>query len=96
MATNYKYTIIQTAKFKKTRKLAKKRGLDMALLEEVVIMLAKGETLPPRYRDHQLKGNMSIYRECHIKGDWLLVYRIVEDMLILSLHSTGSHADLFE
>jgi len=93
---DYKYKIVESSLFKKTRKLAKKRGLDMSLLQKVIIMLAKGESLPSKYRDHQLKGRLSTFRECHTKGDWLLVYRIIEDKLILSLHSTGSHADLFE
>ncbi|MCL2171290.1 MAG: type II toxin-antitoxin system YafQ family toxin [Defluviitaleaceae bacterium] len=95
MASEFKYTIFQTTKYKKTRRLAARRGYDMSLLEEAVIILAKGETLPPKYRDHQLKGNLSAFRECHIKGDWLLIYRIIEDKLVLSLHSTGSHEDLF-
>jgi len=92
----YKYKPVESSLFKKTRKLAQKRGLDMSLLQEVVVLLAKGEALPPKYRDHQLKGRLSVFRECHIKGDWLLIYRIIEDKLVLSLHSTGSHADLFE
>ena len=58
--------------------------------------LAKGESLPPKYRDHQLKGRMKHLRECHLQGDWLLIYRIFEDKLILSLHSTGTHTDLLE
>jgi len=92
---DFKYKPVETSLFKKTRKLAKKRGLDISLLQEPIILLAKGEPLPPKYRDHQLKGNLSAFRECHIKGDWLLVYRIIEDKLILSLHSTGTHADIF-
>ncbi|MCL2638578.1 MAG: type II toxin-antitoxin system YafQ family toxin [Oscillospiraceae bacterium] len=91
-----KYKPIETSKFKKSVKLARKRGLDLTLLDEAVAFLAKGEQLPPKYRDHQLKGELSIFRECHIKGDWLLVYRIIEDKLILSLHNTGTHADIFE
>jgi mRNA interferase YafQ len=94
--SDYKYRIVESALFKKTRKLAKKRGLDLELLQEPIVLLAKGERLPPKYRDHQLHGKLSVFRECHIKGDWLLVYRIIEDKLILSLHSTGTHADLFE
>jgi mRNA interferase YafQ len=94
--TEYKYRVVPSSLFKKTRKLAKKRGLDMSLLEEPVRILAKGEKLPAKYRDHQLKGRFSHLRECHIMGDWLLVYRILEDKLILSLHSTGTHSDLFE
>ena len=92
----YKYKLVETSLFKKTRKLAKKRGFDLSLLYEPITLLAKGESLPPKYRDHQLKGRLSAFRECHIKGDWLLIYRIIEDKLILSLHSTGTHADLFE
>ena len=93
---NYKYSIVESALFKKTRKLAQKRGLDMSLLQNTIRMLASGKTLPQEYRDHQLHGRLSHLLECHMKGDWLLVYRIFEDKLILSLHSTGTHADLFE
>ena len=91
-----KYKPVVTSLFAKTLKMAKRRGLDLALLDEAVTILAKGGQLPPKYRDHQLKGRLSAFRECHIKGDWLLVYRIIEDRLILSLHSTGTHADIFE
>jgi mRNA interferase YafQ len=94
--SEYKYSIVESALFKKTRKLAEKRGLDMALLHEPIRILAKGEPLPPKYRDHQLKGRLKHLRECHIQGDWLLVYRIFESKLILSLHGTGTHADLLE
>ncbi|MCL1809724.1 MAG: type II toxin-antitoxin system YafQ family toxin [Clostridiales bacterium] len=91
-----KYKPVETSLYKKTRKLAEKRGLDLSLLHEPIILLAKGEPLPLKYRDHQLTGRLSAFRECHIKGDWLLVYRIIEERLILSLHSTGTHADIFE
>ncbi|MDR0222624.1 MAG: type II toxin-antitoxin system YafQ family toxin [Oscillospiraceae bacterium] len=93
--SGYKYKLIETSLFKKTRKLAKKRGFDLSLLEEPITLLAKGERLPPKYRDHRLKGELSAFRECHIKGDWFLVYRVLEDRLILSLHATGSHSDIF-
>ena len=93
--SGYKYKIVETSQFKRTRKLAKKRGLDLLLLREPVTLLAKGEPLPPEYRDHKLHGKLSAFRECHIKGDWLLVYRIIEDKLILSLHGTGTHSDIF-
>ena len=94
--SGYKYTPVETSLFKKTRKLAKKRGFDISLLHEPIVLLAKGELLPPKYRDHPLQGKFSAFRECHIRGDWLLVYRIIEDKLILSLHSTGTHSDFFE
>ena len=92
----YKYKLVETSLFKKTLKLVKKRGLDLSLLYEPVTLLAKGESLPSKYRDHQLTGRLSAFRECHIKSDWLLIYRIIEDKLILSLHSTGTHSDLFK
>ena len=91
----YKYRPVETSLFKRTRKLAIKRGFDVSLMNEPILILAKGETLPPKYRDHPLQGELSTFRECHIKGDWLLVYRIIEDKLILSLHSTGTHSDIF-
>jgi len=92
----YRYKLVQTSLFKKTLRLAKKRGFDLSLLHEPITLLAKGESLPPKYRDHQLKGRLSAFRECHIKGDWLLIYRIIEDKLILSFHGTGTHSDLLE
>ena len=92
----YKYAIVESSLFRKTRKLAKKRGLDMSILQEAIRLLAKGESLPPKYRDHQLKGRLKHLRECHLQGDWLLIYCIFEDKLILSLHNTGTHTDLLE
>ena len=94
--SEYKYETVETALFRKTRKLAKKRGYDLSLLYEPIDILAKGSQLLPEYQDHQLKGRLADFRECHIKSDWLLVYRIIEDKLILSLHCTGTHADIFE
>ena len=94
--SDYRYKLVETPLFKKSRRIAKKRGFDLSLLYEPITLLAKGEPLPPKYRDHRLKGRLSAFRECHIKGDWLLIYRIIEDKLILSLHSTGTHSDLLE
>lgn len=91
---NKKYFLEQTGIFRKDLKRAKKRGLDLNLLSEVVDLLQKGETLPEKYKDHMLTGNWIGHRECHIQPDWLLIYRIVEDKLILSLVRTGSHSDL--
>ena len=93
---DFKYELVETSLFKKTRRLAKKRGFDLSLLYEPITLLVKGKLLPHKYRDHQLKGRLSAFRECHIKDNWLLIYRIIEDKLILSLHSTGTHSDLFE
>lgn len=90
-----KYDIKRTSQFKKDYKAAVKRNLDMEQLKKVVKILAEGETLPEEYDDHTLKGKYSGYRECHIQPDWLLVYKITEDLLILSLYRTGTHSDLF-
>ena len=81
--------------FKKDYKRIVKRGYDIALLENVIRMLADGETLPAKYRDHALTGNYSGFRECHIMPDWLLIYEVRESELILVLSRTGTHSDLF-
>ena len=73
----------------------KKRGKDLSKLETVLDILLSGKDLPETYRDHQLQGKLSIFRECHIEPDWLLVYRKVDKELILYATATGSHADLF-
>ena len=73
----------------------KKRGLDIRLLDNVIDMLRKGQTLDIKYRDHALTGNYEGYRECYIKPDWLLIYYIENDILTLTLSDTGSHSDLF-
>ena len=82
--------------FKRDLKLARKRGLDITLLNKVVTKLANEEPLEVKYRDHDLKGNYAGFRECHIMPDWLLIYRIDGNDLMLFLARTGSHADLFE
>jgi len=87
--------IVFTNKMKRDVKLMKKRGKDISKLTAMLSLLASGEPLPPRYRDHSLSGRLSDFRECHIEGDWLLMYQIFEDKLILSASSTGTHSDLF-
>ncbi len=89
-----KYTLYLTNSFKRDYKKIVKRGYDISLLEAVVDILLTGEALPEKNKDHPLSGNWKGYRECHIQPDWLLVYEIVEDRLILSLTATGSHSDL--
>ncbi len=71
-----------TTQFKKDYKLAMKRGLKIGLLEDVVAALAMGEPLPEKNKDHALSGNWVGHRECHILPDWLLVYRIEDDVLV--------------
>lgn len=74
----------------------KKRGMDISLLDEVVNTLRQGKKLDEKYHDHGLSGNFEGFRECHIKPDWLLVYLIDNDILILTLVDTGSHSDIFK
>ncbi len=89
-----KYTLKPTTQFKKDYKLAVKQHRDIEQLKQVVSMLANGETLPEKYRDHSLTGNWSGHRECHIQPDWLLIYYFEDDTLVLTLSRTGSHSDL--
>lgn len=90
-----KYTVKTTNQFKKDFKLAMKRGLNIDLLETVIATLALGEPLPDKNKDHALTGNWVGHRECHILPDWLLIYRIEEEVLILTLARSGTHSDLF-
>ena len=90
-----KYRIVQTGKFKKDLKAVIKRGYNIALLEVVVDILASGQELPVKYKDHALIGNYKGCRECHITPDWLFIYEIDGDELILYLTRTGTHSDLF-
>ena len=89
------YNIQATHQYDKDVKLAKKRGLGIDKLIEVVCKLASGETLPPKNRDHALTGNYAGHRECHISPDWLLIYKKDEEIKLISLIRTGSHSDLF-
>lgn len=91
-----KYDLAVTAQFRKDYKLAKKRGLKMEALAEIVTLLAKGEALPEKNRDHSLSGNWIGHRECHVLPDWLLIYRIEENVLVLTLTRTGTHSDLLD
>lgn len=87
--------IVWTTQFKKDYKLALKRRLNIDLLDNVIRALSRGETLPEKNKDHALSGNWAGHRECHIQPDWLLVYRIEGDVLVLTLARTGTHSDLF-
>jgi mRNA interferase YafQ len=87
--------IIWTSQFKKDYKLAMKRHRDIGLLDDIIRRLASGEALPAKNRDHALTENWNGHRECHIAPDWLLIYRIEADLLILTLSRTGTHSDLF-
>lgn len=90
-----KLEVAFTTQFKRDYKLAIKRNLKIGLLEDVVYDLAMGETLSEKYKDHALTGDWVGHRECHIQPDWLLIYRVEHDVLILTLARTGTHSDLF-
>ena len=90
-----KRDIVWTTKFKKDYKLAIKRHLNIDLLDEIIRTLARGEELPEKNKDHELTGDWVGHRECHILPDWLLIYRIDDDVLVLTLARTGTHSDLF-
>ena len=90
-----KYKLKLTSLFKKDVKRMKKRGRDMRKLDEVVTMLQNGTPLSWEFRDHALSGDYSGFRECHIKADWVLVYRKNAELLTLTLLRTGTHSDIF-
>lgn len=90
-----KYTVKPTTQFKKDYKLAMKRGLKIKLLEDIVAALAMGFPLPDKNKDHALTGSWIGHRECHILPDWLLIYRIENDTLVLTLTRIGTYSDLF-
>ena len=89
------YNIVYTARMKRDARLMKKRGKNMNKLVEVLNLLASAEPLPEKYKDHQLTGSLKDFRECHIEPDWLLMYQIFKNELILSATATGTHTDLF-
>lgn len=85
--------IVWTGQFKKDYKRAKKQNKDLTALRSVVERLVQGKPLAAKHRNHTLSGDWKHHRECHITPDWLLIYRIDGDDLILE--RTGSHSELF-
>jgi mRNA interferase YafQ len=85
--------IVWTGQFKKDYKRAKKQSRNLADLRIVVETLAGRTTLPSKHRDHPLAGPWHKHRECHIAADWLLIYRVEGNDLILE--RTSSHSELF-
>ena len=96
MNNSYKYIVQATNRFKKAAKRMTKRGKDTQKLKDVVEILAKGLSLADSYKDHPLIGNWSGHRELHIEPDWLLIYKIEKNILILELVDTGTHSDLLQ
>ncbi len=89
------YKVKFTGQFKKDLKLAKKQGKNLDKLFDVIETLEKGKKLDKKYKDHSLSGEYKGTRECHIEPDWLLVYEIMNDVLVLMLYRLGSHSELF-
>jgi len=84
-----------TNQYLKDLELMKRRNLPKSELDEIVKLLSEEQPLLPKHKDHALKGNFAGYRECHIRSNWLLVYKINKQILTLVLVRTGSHSDLF-
>ena len=87
--------VYATSRFKKDLKAMSRRGCKPELLWNIVTLLRNRQPLPERNRDHALSGDYAGFRECHIQPDWLLVYQIEEDRILLTLSRTGTHSDLF-
>jgi len=85
--------LAQTKQFKKDVKRMRKRGKDLEKIKAVIDLFVAGEPLPPKNRDHKLGGNWIGRRDCHIEPDWILIYKLTEDELLLE--RTGTHSDLF-
>lgn len=87
-------TPVRSTQFRRDVKRAEKRGKELGKLRELLSILLAGNELPSRFKDHPLKGDWKGYRDAHIEPDWLLIYRVAGDQLLLA--RTGSHADLFD
>lgn len=99
MTEEYKYKVKWSSRFKKDYKLAIKRGYDINLIDDVIKLIAEGnqqQRLIDGYDDHELSGDWKGHRELHILPDWLLIYYIQDDTLVLNLSRTGTHSDLFK
>ncbi len=90
------YELLKTSRFKAGVKLARKRGLDISLLEEVVEKLRLDQPLEAKHHNHELSGNFKGVWECHIQPDWLLLYLKDDGVLVLTLVDTGTHSDIFK
>ena len=90
------YEVKFTSQFKKDLKLAKKQRKSLDKLFEVIDILSNGNPLDAKYHDHELTGNYKGTRECHIEPDWLLIYELRDDVLVLMLYRLGSHSELFK
>ena len=90
------FSVIYSNKMKRDVKRMIKRGKDLSKLATTLDLLTSGAQMPEKYQDHPLKGDMRGYRECHIEPNWLLIYKIFKDKLIIVASGTGTHFDLFD
>jgi len=86
--------LLYSSQFKKDFKRIQNQGKNISQLEIVIETLLKKQILEPKYNDHKLTGKWKNHRDCHIEPDWLLIYRLTNDILILE--RTGSHSELFK
>ncbi len=86
----------QTSQFKKDLRRMVKRGAKMQLLDDVITMLREQKPLPAKNEDHPLTGHWAGHRDCHIQPDWLLIYRVDDNALVLTATRTGTHSDILE
>lgn len=92
-----RYEIVRTKRFKTAyKRVSQLSGFKRAVFQEVITSLAEGKVLAQKYKDHQLTGSLKAFRECHLAPDILLVYQIDKGILVLTLVSIGSHAQLFK
>ena len=89
-------TLVTTSQFRKDYMRIKKRGYDLSRLERVIDTQKEEKPLDKQFRDHPLTGNYAGFRECHIQPDWLFIYAVQNDTLILTASRTGTHSDLLE
>ncbi len=89
------YRVEKSARFKKGVKRMSKRGVNVSELSYVINELKFGRKLDEKYQDHKLTGDLEGYRECHVRPDWLLVYKYKNEILTLLLFDTGTHSEIF-
>lgn len=89
------YEVKFTNQFKRDLKLAKKQGKNIDKLFDVISTIAEGKKLDEKYRDHNLSGDYAGCRECHVEPDWLLVYEVMGNVLVLMIYRVGTHSELF-
>ena len=90
------YKVVVSKNFSKSlKKISQSGNFSINEIQTVVALLASGQKLDIKYKDHKLQGEYKDCRECHIKPDLLLIYQILDDELILVLINIGSHSELF-